>query len=173
MATQTIRPPAKAPSRQRGNSGNNGAGIDRETIVEGLNEDLAGEYQAVLMYVHYSAQLTGPYRKEIRALFQSEIADELRHAQFLADKVAVLGGTPTTTPRAVPPANDVRHMLENVLEAERRAIADYMSRVEQADAFGDLGLRVDLENQVADETRHKEEVERILAGWHAPNGEPD
>jgi bacterioferritin len=31
--------------------------------------------------------------------------------------------------------------------------------------FGDVGLKVDLENQVAHQTRHKEEVERILAGW--------
>jgi hypothetical protein len=29
----------------------------------------------------------------------------------------------------------------------------------------DLGLKVELENQVSDETRHKEEIERILAGW--------
>jgi hypothetical protein len=35
----------------------------------------------------------------------------------------------------------------------------------QADGFGDFGLKVDLENQVADETRHKEELERIIAGW--------
>jgi len=26
-------------------------------------------------------------------------------------------------------------------------------------------LKVVLENQIADETRHKEELERILAGW--------
>jgi bacterioferritin len=30
---------------------------------------------------------------------------------------------------------------------------------------GDVGLKVSLENQVADETRHKEEIERVLAGW--------
>jgi bacterioferritin len=34
-----------------------------------------------------------------------------------------------------------------------------------AEAFGDIGLKVGLENQVADETRHKEEIERILTGW--------
>jgi bacterioferritin len=42
---------------------------------------------------------------------------------------------------------------------------DYDQRIRQAEAFGDIGLKVDLENQVADETRHKEELERILAGW--------
>src|ERR1700734_3535968 len=76
--------------------------IHRETLLEGLNHDLAGEYQAILMYTHYAAKLTGPYRRELRALFQAEIADEQGHAQFLADKVAALGGEPTTEPRPVP-----------------------------------------------------------------------
>jgi bacterioferritin len=134
-------------------------------LVEGLNEDLAGELQAVIMYLHYSATLTGPYRKELRALFQAEIADELGHAQFLSDKIAVLGGKPTTTPRPVPDATTPREMLINVLEAEKQAIADYTQRAQQAEMFGDVGLKVSLENQISDETRHKEEVERILAGW--------
>lgn len=137
----------------------------REDLLEGLNEDLAGELQAVIMYLHYSATLTGPYRKELRALFQAEITDELGHAQFLSDKMAALGGQPTTTPRPVPDAHTPRAMLLNVLEAEKQAIADYKQRVEQAEMFGDVGLKVSLENQISDETRHKEEVERILAGW--------
>lgn len=29
----------------------------------------------------------------------------------------------------------------------------------------DVGLKVRPENQVADETRHKEEIERVLARW--------
>ena len=134
-------------------------------LIEGLNHDLAGEYQAILMYIQYSAKLTGPYRRELRALFQAEVADETRHAQFLADKVAALGGEPTTTPRAVPQADQPREMLEQALAAEKQAIADYDERLRQADSFGDVGLKVSLENQVADETRHKEEIERVLAGW--------
>ena len=140
-------------------------GVDRESLISGLNHDLAAEYQAILMYISYAAKLTGPYRKELRALFQAEVADELGHAQFLADKIAALGGEPMTEPRAVPQADRPREMLECALEAEKKAIADYDERVRQAEAFGDIGLKVDLENQVADETRHKEELERILAGW--------
>jgi bacterioferritin len=143
-----------------------GAG-ERRALVNALNEDLAGEYQAILMYIHYSAKLTGPFRNELRAFFQAEIADEQRHAQFLADKIATLGGEPTTTPRDVPEADSPREMLERILEAEQKAIADYTERVAQAEAFGDIGLKVELENQTADETRHKEEVQRILSGWAA------
>lgn len=152
------------PSRTRAHSTDGDESI-RETLLEGLNEDLAGELQAIIMYLNYSAILTGPYRKELRALFQAEIGDEQGHAQFLSDKIAALGGQPTTTPRPVPEAQTPREMLLNVLEAEKQAIADYKQRVEQSEAFGDIGLKVELENQITDETRHKEEVERILEGW--------
>lgn len=120
------------------------------------------------MYTQYSAKLTGPYRRELRALFQAGIPDEQGHAQFLSDKIANLGD-PTTKPRKVPPADQPREMLV----AENRAIADYCARICQAEAMRDAGLKVDLENQVADETRHKEEIERIPGGWKDYDLEPE
>jgi bacterioferritin len=139
--------------------------VDQQTLIDGLNHDLAGEYQAIVMYTHYSAKLTGPCRRELRALFQAEIPDEQGHAQFLAEKIASLGGEPTTVPRPVPHADAPREMLEHALQAEIQAISDYSTRIRQAEAFGDIGLKVNLENQVSDETRHRDEIERILAGW--------
>jgi bacterioferritin len=144
---------------------------DRQTLMKGLNNDLAGEYQAMLMYIHYSARITGPYRRELRGLFQAEIGDEQAHAQFLADKIAALGGIPTTRPLAVPQADQPREMLEQALAGERGAIAGYSERIRQAEEFGDIGLKVILESHVADETRHKEEIERILDGWVEPDVE--
>ena len=55
--------------------------------------------------------------------------------------------------------------LEAVLEAERRAVKDYTHRAEEAEAFGDKGLVVQLEDMVPDESTHSEETERILRGW--------
>jgi bacterioferritin len=55
-------------------------------------------------------------------------------------------------------------MLTQALATEKQAIGDYDERLRQAEAFGDVGLKVSLENQIADETRHKEEIERVLAG---------
>lgn len=147
------------------NDGREAEGRDRETLLRGLNSDLAGEYRAILMYMTYSAKLTGPYRNQLRSLFQAEITDEQGHAQYLADKIAALGGEPTSEPRPVSPAAGPREMLECALEAEKRAIHDYTIRIRQAEVVGDLGLKVDLETQIADETRHKEQLERTLVGW--------
>jgi len=146
---------------------------DRQVLLDGLNHDLAGEYQAILMYTHYSAKLTGPFRRELRALFQEEVADELGHAQFLSDKIAALGGEPTTEPRPVRHVTQPLQMLECALNAEEQAIAGYTMRIRQAETCGELGLKVALENQLADETRHKEELERVIAGWYEMAPERD
>ena len=162
--------PRKDPRKEIANGAKH-ATVDRQALIDGLNQDLAAEYQAILMYLHYSAKLTGPHRRELRALFQTEIGDEQGHAQFLADKIVALGGEPTTQPIPVPLADDTRDMLEQALTAEKQAIVDYGNRIRQAEAYGDIGLKVGLENQIADETRHKEEIERILAGWNEVNRE--
>ncbi|HZZ81858.1 MAG TPA: ferritin-like domain-containing protein [Gemmataceae bacterium] len=165
VQTQTDSGRTSTSSANASHRGGCGERIDRGVLIDGLNRDLAGEYQAILTYTHFAAKLTGPYRKELRALFQGEVTDELGHAQFLADKIASLGGEPKAEPRPVPPAKTPREMLEQALALEKQAIMDYDERIQQAEAFGDIGLKVNLENQVADETRHKEEIERTLAGW--------
>lgn len=139
----------------------------RQSLIDGLNEDLAGELQAILTCLHYASKMTGSHEAVFRKFFESEIADELRHAQFLSDKIVALGGEPTTCAREVPESDGVRDMLAHVLELEQRAIHDYSRRVEQAEVDRDLGLKVRLEGLVADETQHKEELERILAGWES------
>lgn len=131
-------------------------------LIEHLNEDLAGELQAIGMYIQYSALLRGAHRKELRDLFQGEIPDEQRHAQLLADKIAVLGGIPTTNPRPVPDASNPLQMLNNIFKAESRAVVDYTARASEAEAEGEIGLKVELENVIVDETKHKEEVKRFF-----------
>ena len=58
-----------------------------------------------------------------------------------------------------------REMLEAVLAAEKRATANYTQRAEEAEAFGDKGMVVQLEDMVRDETGHSEETQRILRDW--------
>jgi bacterioferritin len=137
----------------------------RQQLINGLNQDLAGEYQAIIVYIQYAAMTTGLDRLQLEQFLSSQIPDETAHAQFLAQKISALGGVPTTEPRAVPGAETNREIVENVLEAVRQTIATYTERVQQADACGDIALRAELETQIHDETRHAEELEKTLRNW--------
>jgi len=139
--------------------------MDKQTLINHLNEDLAGELGAIIQYLTYAAKATGPYRPQLAQFFLTEVADEQLHAQYLANKIVALGGEPTTNPRAVPAAASNREMLQAVLAAERQAVEDYTNRAKEAEAFGDKGLAVQLEDIVRDETGHSEETERMLRDW--------
>lgn len=95
--------------------------MDRQKLIDRLNEDLAGELGAIIQYLTYAAKATGPYRPQLVQFFLGEVADEQLHAQFLANKIVALGGEPTTEPRPVPAAETNLEMVEAVLEAERQA----------------------------------------------------
>lgn len=139
--------------------------MDKAKLIELLNEDLMGELSAIIQYMTYAAKTTGPFRPQLAQFFLAEVTDEQLHAQFLANKIVALGGEPATQPRPVPPASTNKEMLKAVLDAERQATKDYTERAKQAEAFGDKGLAVQLEDMVRDESGHAEETERILRDW--------
>jgi bacterioferritin len=137
----------------------------RDKLLAGLNEDLANEYTAIISYLLYSRLANGRGRMELAGFFEGEILDELEHAKFLSHKIVALGGVPTTKPAEVKLSQDNREMLELALAGENETIGRYTKRIAQAEAVGELALKVELENLVAEETRHKEDLERVLLGW--------
>ena len=134
-------------------------------LIDGLNEDLRGEFQAVIMYRLYASMVQGPYRQELRQFFEAEIPEELAHAQILADKVSALGGTPAAVPAPVPVVAEARQMLEAALAAEVETIGRYVTRRAQAEAAGEHGLAAQFDDIIADETHHRDELRQMLARW--------
>jgi bacterioferritin len=139
--------------------------VSKEELVELLNGDLSREYQAIITYIQYSASVTGPYRQELKQFFANEIPDETRHAQYLADKIAAMGGVPVVAPEAVPQETDAKKMLENIVKAETTSRNNYSVRSKQADELGEVGLANRLEDMADEESGHLDETEKILRGW--------
>ena len=139
--------------------------ISNDRFIELLNVDLAHEYSAVIAYRTYASQVQGQWRMELRQFFESEIPDELGHAQILADKIVALGGIPATVPAPVKSARDAREMLRNALEDEIETIGRYVQRRKQAEALGHYGLAVEFDDLIRDESTHRDEIQLILKRW--------
>jgi len=137
----------------------------KRQLLEGLNEDLRGEFQAIIMYRLYASMVQGPYRQELRAFFANEIPEELTHAQVLADKIAALGGTPAATAAPVTVVPEAKAMLEAALKAEVQTIDRYVKRRAQAEAAGEYGLASEFDTIIADESTHRDELRQMLARW--------
>lgn len=136
-----------------------------DALIAGLNEDLRGEFQAVIMYRLFASMVQGPYRQELRTFFASEIPEELMHAQILADKISAMGGTPAAEAAPVTVVHEAKEMIQVALDAEIGTIARYVKRRKQAEDAGEHGLAAQFDDLIMDETHHRDELQQMLARW--------
>lgn len=140
---------------------------DRKTqkLLEGLQQDLERELRAVLQYLYQSSVLLGLRAMSVSPYLRKEAEEELKHVAFLSDQIVNLGGIPKLTAPKYNDTRDLKQMLENDLGLEREAVLEYRERARQAEAAGEIGLKVRLEELLAEETDHARDLERILRGW--------
>jgi len=129
-----------------------GINITREQMVQLLNEDLAGEYQAIIAYTVYSQVLKG-------AAYTGE---ELAHAIKIARQIDYLGGMPGVTPKPVQTSNDPVTMLRADLENERETVGRYRERIRQAEALGEFALSETLRGIIVQEQEHEIDLAAAL-----------
>ena len=134
----------------------------KEKLIAGLNDDLALELAGIVRCVYQASTAGGLLGHELRELLQKELPVELGHAQFLADKIAILGGTPTTSPAQVALPVEVGKMIDEDIATEWKIVGRLRERAGQAESFGDLGLKIRLEEMIAEGTDHANALQRLV-----------
>jgi bacterioferritin len=134
---------------------------NKQALIEGLNEDLNLELEAVLRMVYHSATATGLLGHELRESLKEDLAGEIEHAMYLADKIVSLGGEPHISPQAPKKHKSAKDMLQDDVAAERKIIENYTHHIRMAEELGEKGLVIRLEDILAEETDHAEELERL------------
>lgn len=135
--------------------------MSRGELIGGLNEDLNLELETILRGVLHAAAGRGMLGHELRELLKAELPSELDHAMFLADKIVALGGEVRIRPAMPAALDNARQLLPENIAAEKKAVAQYTRRIEQAADYGDKGLVIRLEDLLAAETDHLETLERL------------
>jgi bacterioferritin len=128
--------------------------VNRERMVELLNEDLSREYQAIIAYTIYSQTIKGAAYNNIAAELEGHASEELSHALLIARQIDYFNGTPTSTPKEVKISDKAEDMLRFDLENERQTILNYRQRIRQADAMGEFALGEVLRKIIAQEQDH-------------------
>jgi bacterioferritin len=136
--------------------------ITRERMIQLLNEDLAGEYQAIIAYVVYSQVLKGAAYTDIARELQAHAGEELAHALKIAKQIDYLGGMPVVTPKPVKTSNDPKEMLRADLKNERETVGRYRERIRQAEAMGEFALSEVLRGIIMQEQEHEIDLSAAL-----------
>lgn len=105
--------------------------MDKDSFLDLLNEDLQSEYQSIVQYNSHIATVTGAEFLSIIDELKRHLSQELNHAQILAEQIAFLDGTPSTTVPDVVSATG-REALTADLRLEESQLERYRQRFSQA-----------------------------------------
>lgn len=130
------------------------ATVTRQQLIDGLNEDLAREYQAIIAYVVYSQSIKGAAYMNIAQELEKHAAEELAHAITIASQIDYLGGEITTVPKTVKTSEDTKKMLEFDLENESVTIRAYRERLRQCEALGEYAISEHIRGILQQEQEH-------------------
>jgi bacterioferritin len=133
-----------------------------KNVIAALNEALKEELTAINQYfVH--AELCENWKYERLAKYiKKQSIDEMKHAEYLIERILFLDGTPSMQPMGVNVGSTVKQQLENDLKLEINAVAMYNRFVQAARDAADNGSRELFEKLLADEEDHVDWLEAQL-----------
>jgi len=134
----------------------------RATLVQGLQDDLAREYKAIIQYVIFSQKLDRAQYMNIADQLVEHAHQELDHALALSRQLDYLGVYPVHEPKPVEVSEDNEKMLWVDLHAEDDTINNYRERIRQADALGEIALAEILRGIVKQEQDHQIDLATAL-----------
>jgi len=145
-------------------------GVEIEEVIRLLNKAYADEWLAYYQYFIEAKVIKGIMKDAAIAELNQHAADELRHANMVADRILQLGGTPLLNPKEwfthtncgyeEPKEFDVVSILEDSIKGEQCAISTY-SNLAEIVKDKDI-VTYDIVSQIlADEVEHEEDLQAL------------
>ncbi|ABB45034.1 Ferritin and Dps [Sulfurimonas denitrificans DSM 1251] len=145
-------------------------GLEISEIITILNRAYADEWLAYYQYFIEAKVVKGIMKDAAIAELTQHAADELRHANMVADRILQLGGTPLLNPKdwfthtncgyEEPTHFDVVNILQDSIKGEQCAISIYSTLVDMT-RDKDI-VTYDIVSQIlADEVEHEEDLQAL------------
>lgn len=133
-----------------------------QELLDRLNQQLNREVTTLLRHMLQAASIKGAQYESVREMYLEEVTDEVGHAQYLANQIEMLGGTPELDPDLSPPPSDISEMLQSDAEEEKRDVENYEHLASLAAEENLVALKNAMEEQAVDEDEHSQEMRRLL-----------
>jgi len=140
--------------------------MSSEKVIDLLRKAYADEIETVMNYQTNAIVLDGVRAEEIKESLQTDIQEELGHAEQLGNRLKQLDARPPSSADFVarqdslqPPedSTDVLSVIRGVLDAEEDAIDTYRSLIDAAEAADDPVTEDLAVTVLADEEAHRTE----------------
>lgn len=156
------KPPAKPVTDRTPDAAPEPASVTRDQLVQGLQDDLAREYKAIIQYVIFSQKLDTARFMNIADQLEEHAHQELEHALAIARQLDYFGAYPVHEPKPVEVSDDNEEMLWADLRAEDDTIRNYRERIRQAESLGEYALAEVLQEIIKQEQDHQIDLASAL-----------
>lgn len=136
---------------------------NKEQVIQVLNKARASELGAILQYMSQHYELAdndyGQFAQQLKLI----AIDEMRHAEMLAERILVLGGTPTSKPE--PETKKKQKVLEVMTYnevLEDGAVSDYNSFLQICRDNKDYVSAKIFEQLIVEEQLHLEHFQDVI-----------
>jgi bacterioferritin len=131
-------------------------------MLDMLNKAIAREMQVSVQYMWQHVMWKGVKGFAVKDELKSIAITEMKHAEDIAERLAYLGGTPTTTPEPIFVGGSLKEMIERDKADEEGAIKMYKQIVEMAKKEGDEVTKRTFQRILADEEEHHDTFSGLL-----------
>ncbi len=145
-----------------------GENVDR--VLELLAKAYADEWLAYYQYWIGAKVASGPMKEAVMAELVQHSADELRHADLVAERILQLGGTPALEPSQwydltncgydAPADPSVMKLLEQNIKGEQCAISVYNAMLKETRETDPVTYNMAL-SILQDEVEHEEDLQAL------------
>ncbi len=133
-------------------------------LLDMLNMGIAREIQVSIQYMWQHVLWSGVNAFAVQGALKSIAVAEMKHAEAIAERLAYLGGTPTTKPEPIFVGANLKEMLQQDKKDEEGAIALYKQIIEAARKEGDITTTRLFEEILEDEEEHHDTFTSLLEG---------
>ncbi|MFX1521290.1 MAG: bacterioferritin [Promethearchaeota archaeon] len=133
-----------------------------EELLNLLNKSIARELQVSIQYMWQHVLWSGVKAFAVKDELKSTAITEMKHAEAIAERLAYLGGTPTTKPEPIFVGENLKEMLEKDKKDEEGAISLYKQIIKKANAEEDITTARLFKKILEDEEEHHDTFTSLL-----------
>jgi len=131
-------------------------------LMDLLNKAIAREMQVSIQYMWQHVLWSGTKGFAVKDELKKIAITEMKHAEAIAERLAYLGGTPTTKPEPIFIGETLKEMIEKDKKDEEGAIELYKQTINVAREEGDETTKRLFRQILSDEEEHHDTFTSLL-----------
>jgi len=136
--------------------------MQNSKLIYLLNQQFNREVSTLLRYMIEAAAIRSAEQEIVRATYLKGVSEKIEHAQYFADQIVALGGTPILKSVPVCPSATVRQMLRWDAAEEQTDEHNCLELASEAGKEKLANLKQKLEKQAAIEHERGYEMQCLL-----------